>query len=155
MSFIVKKTLSRLACVQATYQWLYNDKALKPKDYMQNVFDFFKSFQFADAKNEDQMEMKLQKTFAHELINLVEMHYEEIIKDYSLAIDDLNIDTLEVLTQASIIVGGIELKFMKDKHPNIIIDEFTQIAHMLLTYKGQNLVNLVLDKLSKYYDSLK
>lgn len=142
------KTIARLAAVQAMY-WMISDEHLSSKNAIEQMIAYYKS----DSISEDYQlpsYTKLKPHRAH-LTSLITFAMDSIsISDDMIAAhtDSISIHDSTPMSNsllATLRIGITELKFFPETSHKIIINEYTNIAAMLLKEQDVAFVNSCLD----------
>ncbi|MDF2965888.1 MAG: nusB [Rickettsiaceae bacterium] len=147
MSNVTKKTTSRLAAVQAIFQYEINSKEQSISDIIDSLLEFYENKATLEDFDEDlDKPIKLNLNFFRELVlyivnNLAEI--DQVIEKYlseGWSLDKIDLSLLSVLR-----AGVCELKYFQETPYKVVINEFTNIASDLLKEKDVGFVNSLLD----------
>jgi len=143
---INKKSIARIAAVQAVYQYMLrnNDDI---DDIIENVLSFYRN----DNSMTDSP-IKISLTISH-FTMLVKSVIENIDKIDKIISDHLIGDKdqghIPILLHALLRAGICELLFFPDIPAKVIINEYTDIANDMLNDHEIGFVNSILDKIAK------
>ncbi|HJD55995.1 MAG TPA: transcription antitermination factor NusB [Rickettsia endosymbiont of Pyrocoelia pectoralis] len=145
---INKKSIARIAAVQAIYQYTLQDSN-DIEAIMQDVLSFYQDDYFAASSDEN---LKISLTISHfeMLVKLVfenTAKIDEIINSH--LVNDKNPDHMPVLLRALLRVSISELLLFKATPVKVVINEYTDIANEMLNEHEIGFVNSVLDKIAK------
>jgi N utilization substance protein B len=151
MSNITKKTTSRLAAVQAIYQYEMNSKEQLINNIVDSLVEFYENKETLNDFDTDlDKPIKLNLNFLKELV----LYTVNNIKEIDLIIekylsDGWSLDKIDMSLLSILRVGVCELKYFPDTPYKVVINEFTNIASDLLKDKDVGFVNSLLDNAGK------
>jgi N utilization substance protein B len=147
LSKINKKTIARLAAVQAIYQYTLQNSQQNIDDIAQKVIAFY---QDENINNEHSLKITLNIGHFDSLVKLVIKNLEDIDQIISAHLTTTkNLSYMPVLLVALFRVSVCELLFFANIPAKVVINEFTDIAHEMLNENEIGFVNSMLDKIAK------
>ncbi|MFY9590129.1 transcription antitermination factor NusB [Rickettsia endosymbiont of Halotydeus destructor] len=149
---INKKTIARIAAVQAIYQY-----TLQPEQDIEQIIEKMITF-YQDEKTSDNSEtnshehLKISLNISHfkTLVKRVIENFDKIEQIISTHLTNTkDITHMPVLLLALLRVSICELLFFIDIPPKVVINEFTDIANDMLNEHEIGFVNSMLDTIAK------
>jgi N utilization substance protein B len=139
-----RRTVSRLAAVQALYQLELNP-ALEPEAVVRE----FARYRLG-GEIEGEALAEADPTFFAEIVRGAAADQERIDGDLSAAlVEDWPLARIDSVLRAILRAGVWELAHRPDVPPRVSISEYTSIAHAFFTGKEPSLANGVLDRLGR------
>jgi N utilization substance protein B len=151
MSNVTKKTTSRLAAVQAIYQYEMNSKEQLINNIVDSLVEFYENKETLNDFDTDlDKPIKFNLNFLKELVLYTVNNIEEIdlIIERFLS-DGWSLDKIDMSLLSILRVGVCELKYFPETPYKVVINEFTNIASDLLKDKDVGFVNSLLDNAGK------
>lgn len=150
-SFTLKKTVARLAAIQAIYvKEISADQNLS--QILLNLLSYYDTDPIvAEGTNEEDLK-KIVPDQKHltRLSDNVFPNIEEIDQKISANLtSDWNINKLDPVLRAIIRAGICELIYFEDIPQKVIINEYTTIARSFFGQEETGFINSILDKISK------
>ncbi len=142
---VSKRSVSRLAAVQALYQM-----ELVGTD-LSIIITEFADFRLGKEVDEAQLR-KADKAFFEELVRGVIAHQLELDPEIkSFLSQNWRLSRLDSTLRAILRVGALELLKRKDVPARVVISEYIDISHAFFEGDEPKVVNGVLDKLARQY----
>lgn len=142
---INKKSIARIAAVQAIYQYMLRNNE-NIDDIIENVLSFYRDDSLTDSP------IKISLTISHFKM-LVKSVFENIDKIDEIIsshlINDKRLVRIPILLQALLRSGICELLFFPNTPAKVVINEYTDIANDMLNDHEIGFVNSILDKIAK------
>lgn len=139
-----RRTISRLAAVQALYQLELNP-ALEPEAVVRE----FARYRLG-GEIEGEVLAEADPAFFADIVRGAAADQERIDADLSAAlVDDWPLARIDSVLRAILRAGVWELAHRPDVPPRVSISEYTSIAHAFFTGKEPSLANGVLDRLGR------
>ncbi len=154
-SKINTKSLSRIAAIQALYQYqIYQYKNEQDIERLiRNMILFYQNNQSGEdltINPNNLTHVKLSISHFNSLVKLAINHIEQIDKLISGYLSaNWQMKDLSPVLLATLRVGIAELMFFPKTPPKVIINEFTTISNEMLSENETHFVNSILDKIVK------
>lgn len=147
LSKINKKTIARIAAIQAIYQYTLQDFSEDIHNISQKIISFYEN----ESSSSAQIKVELNVRHFNELVKLVISNFEEIdnIISTHLVANRKNLSRMPILLVAVLRVSVCELLFLPDTPIKVVINEFTDIANEMLNEHEIGFVNSILDNIAK------
>ncbi|MGL4686290.1 MAG: transcription antitermination factor NusB [Commensalibacter sp.] len=140
------RTLSRIAAVQAIFQWEQGDE--KSASHLIEQFLLYRTNKKADY-NEGQIHIG-NKTLFSEVVKKVIQNGTQIDQYLSEALpDEWPLNRLDPVLRALLRAGSAELMNPKEPPTRVVINEYIDVAHSFFDGDESRMVNGVLDTVAR------
>lgn len=147
-----KKSIARIAAIQAIYQGEYDLKNFDLNGKIAEISDFYNDKdvnQSFDLLVNLDVKIKPSRDYFRQLVVDTTHHVSDINKLISSNLSDKwTLELLPRLLLAILQVAICELKYFSDIPRKVIINEYTNIANDMIDLQEIGFVNSILDKLS-------
>ena len=146
-----KKTMSRLAAVQAIYQFEINDKQQTTSELCYHIQEFYK----------DKESLNDTETGLSDIIKFNEKYFNALVENTVTNINDIDniidehltenwqIKKLDATVLSILRVGICELKYFPETPFKVVVNEYTNIANDLAKEQDIGFVNSLLHTYSQ------
>lgn len=150
---IKKKTIARLASVQATYMIEYGNLPVDEviKDFIDGKVGRFAIDENVDKDVEELLEIsELDTTYFQEIVKGVHTNKEEIEKSIAKYLTgELNFERFDGTLRAILLCSAYELVFTTEIDSKVLIKEYVDLAYAFFNKKEPKMVNAILDLIAK------
>lgn len=141
--FISKKTISRIAVIQALYQFEINNQKQNNHILKASIKKFYAEQELFDTAEQ----VKINNSYFEDLLDIILdniLEIDQLISGYLLKNSELkNLD----ITTLSILRSGIaEMKYFPETPSKVVINEYTTIANDMAKSNEIGFVNSILNK---------
>lgn len=151
-----KRTLAREYAFKFVYKHLMPEFTEEKKQILLNsskkeeAFTFFdQSYHEHDSEHPDNKIDAASKKFAQELIIGALTHEESSIAKITPLLSNSNLEKVDKMNLAVLILGVYEMTNDKETSHNVFINEYINIAKKYCPNESQGFINSILDKIAK------
>ncbi|WP_341790088.1 transcription antitermination factor NusB [Rickettsia endosymbiont of Polydrusus tereticollis] len=150
---INKKTIARIAAVQAIYQYTLQSSEQNIDSIVEKMLAFYqdeKTSETSETNSHKHLKITLNISHFRMLVKLVIENFEQIEQIISTHLTNTkDITHMPILLLALLRVSICELLFFADIPAKVVINEFTDIANDMLNEHEIGFVNSMLDTIAK------
>ncbi|MCC8369258.1 MAG: transcription antitermination factor NusB [Rickettsia endosymbiont of Oxypoda opaca] len=150
---INKKTIARIAAVQAIYQYTLQSSEQNIDSIVEKMLAFYqdeKTSETSETNSHKHLKITLNISHFRTLVKLVIENFEQIEQIISTHLTNTkDITHMPILLLALLRVSICELLFFADIPAKVVINEFTDIANDMLNEHEIGFVNSMLDTIAK------
>lgn len=154
MSQITKKTASRLAAVQAIYNYHLTDRSVTIDKLILQIISYYDDNKniYEDIEMKElnpDMTLEPNKKYLAELVRFTIENIERIDNEIASSLaEGWTMDNLSISLRAILQVGICELLYFPEVPYKVIINEYTNIAAEIAKEQDVGFINSVLDKVA-------
>ena len=147
---INKKSISRIAAIQTTYQFEQNMQTTDITILLVKIKEFYKDTNIEsdyEISKSSKIKLSLSYHYLNKLVRSTHKNLKSIDQNIEMYLtNQWNLIILPKLLIASLRVALCELEYFPNTPSKVIINEYTDIANNMLDSKEVGFVNSVLDK---------
>lgn len=148
------KSLSRIATVQAVYQYSMAEEKIDKSEILKSILDYYKNDHASEDLGEDDVKLKLNKSLLENLFFNVINNIEDIDNKIKSNLHDISsFENLHESTKSILRTGISEILYLDDIPLNVTLSEYTNIASSMIKESEIGLINSILESVKNFKES--